>query len=244
MDTSTLFLTLIVLIAYITQAMTGFGSVIIAVTLGSHLYPIEFLLPTVVPADLLVNIYIVGKYRRDVDRGLLFRRIRPFMGAGLVIGMGVFQLVKGTLLKKIFGLVVTLLCSRELYGLLRSPKTAKALSRLKYAASVFAAGITQGLFASGGPLVVYAVSRLNLQKGNFRSTLSALWLLTNSILTLSYLATGLLTWTNLRFWAWLAPAVVIGTIIGERLHDRVNEHHFRIVVFAILLVAGVSVVVF
>lgn len=244
MDTSILFLTLIVLAAYITQAMTGFGSIIIAVTLGSHLYPIEFLLPTLVPADLLVNIYIVGKYRQGVNRGLLFRRILPLMGAGLLVGIGIFQLVHGVLLKKTFGLAVTLLCSRELYGLLRSPGRAKALTRLQYAASVFAAGITQGLFASGGPLVVYAVSRLNLGKGNFRSTLSALWLLTNGILTLSYLATGLLTWANLRFWAWLAPAVVIGTIVGERLHDRVNEHHFRVIVFAILLLAGVSVVVF
>lgn len=244
MDPSIIFLTLIVLIAYITQAMTGFGSIIIAVTLGSHLYPIEFLLPTLVPADLLVNIYIVGKYRQDVDRGLLFRRILPLMGAGLVIGIAVFQLVKGTLLKKIFGLLVTLLCGRELYGLLRSPGMARALTKLQYAVSVFAAGITQGLFASGGPLVVYAVSRLQIPKGSFRSSLSALWLLTNGVLTLSYLATGLLTWTNLEFWAWLAPAVVIGTIVGERLHDRVNEHHFRVAVFAILLVGGVSVVVF
>jgi uncharacterized membrane protein YfcA len=244
MDVNILFLTLIVLIAYITQAMTGFGSIIIAVTLGSHLYPIEFLLPTLVPADLLVNIYIVGKYRRDVDRGLLFLRILPLMGAGLLVGIGIFQFVHGELLKRAFGLVVTLLCSRELHGLLRSPGPAKALTRLRYAASVFAAGITQGLFASGGPLVVYAVSRLNLGKGNFRSTLSALWLLTNGVLTLSYLATGLLTWANIRFWAWLAPAVVVGTVVGERLHDRVNEHHFRVIVFAILLAAGVSVVVF
>jgi len=244
MDTSILFLTLIVLIAYITQAMTGFGSIIIAVTLGSHLYPIEFLLPTLVPADLLVNVYIVGKYRQDVDRELLARRILPLMGAGLLIGIGIFQFVHGALLRKTFGLLVTLLCSRELYGLLRSPGAAKALTRLQYAASVFAAGIAQGLFVSGGPLVVYAVGRLKLEKGSFRSTLSALWLLTNSVLTLSYIATGLLTVANLRFWASLAPAVVIGTIVGEKLHDRVNEHHFRIIVFAILLVAGVSVVAF
>jgi uncharacterized membrane protein YfcA len=243
MDISILLLTLIVLIAYITQAMTGFGSVIIAITLGSHLYPIEFLLPTIVPADLLVNIYIVGKYRQDVDRGLLFRRILPLMGAGLLIGIGLFQLVHGTLLKKTFGLFITLLCSRELYGLLQSPRTTRALSRFKYSMSVLAAGITQGLFASGGPLVVYAVSRLNLPKGSFRSTLSALWLLTNSVLTLSYIATGLLTPANLKFWAWLAPAVVVGTVIGERLHDRVNEHHFRIIVFAILLVAGISILI-
>jgi uncharacterized membrane protein YfcA len=37
---------------------------------------------------------------------------------------------------------------------------------------------------------------------------------------------------------------VIGTIVGERLHDRVNEHHFRIIVFGVLLVAGFSVLVF
>jgi len=243
MDVNLLLLTLIVFIAYTTQAMTGFGSVIISVTLGSHLYPIEFLLPTIVPVDLLVNIYIVGKYRKDVDRELLFRRILPLMGVGLLIGIGIFQFVHGELLKKTFGLLVTLLCGRELYGLLRSHGAAEALSRLKYAVSVLAAGITQGLFASGGPLVVYAVSRLNLQKGSFRSTLSALWLLTNSVLTLSYIATGRLGATNLRFWALLAPAIVIGTVIGERLHDRVNERLFRIVVFAILLVAGISIVI-
>ncbi len=243
MDIRILFLTLFVLVAYVTQAMTGFGSIIIAVTLGSHLYPIEFLLPTLVPADLLVNIYIVGKYRTGVDRKLLFRRILPLMGTGLLIGIAVFQTVPATLLKKTFGIVVTLLCSRELFILLRSRGVTKALSRMTYALAVFAAGITQGLFASGGPLVVYAVGRLNLQKGNFRSTLSALWLTTNSILTLSYLATGLLTWKNLRFWAWLAPAVVIGTVVGERLHDRVNEHLFRIVVFVILVAAGLSIVV-
>jgi uncharacterized membrane protein YfcA len=243
MDPNILLLTLIVFLAYTTQAMTGFGSVIISVTLGSHLYPIEFLLPTIVPVDLLVNIYIVGKYRKDVDRGLLFRGILPLMGVGLLIGIGIFQFVHGELLKKTFGVLVTLLCGRELYGLLRSPDGAEALSRLKYGISVFAGGITQGLFASGGPLVVYAVSRLNLQKGTFRSTLSALWLLTNSVLTLSYIVTGRLTATNLTFWALLAPAIVIGTVIGERLHDRANEHLFRIVVFSILLVAGISIVV-
>ena len=244
MAANILLLTLIVFVAYTTQAMTGFGSVIIAVTLGSHLYPIEFLLPTVVPVDLLVNIYIVGKYRKDVDRELLVRRILPLMAVGLLIGIGIFQFVHGEPLKKTFGVLVTLLCGRELLGLLRSPGTAKALSRLKYSVSVLAAGITQGLFASGGPLVVYAVSRLNLQKGSFRSTLSALWLLTNSVLTLSYIMTGRLTAANLKFWALLAPAIVIGTVVGERLHDRVNEHLFRIVVFAILLLAGFSIVIF
>jgi hypothetical protein len=243
MDTSLLLLTLIVLVAYITQAMTGFGSIILAVTLGSHLYPIEFLLATLVPADLFMNIYIVGKYPRGVDRGLLFRGILPLMGAGLLVGIGIFQLVHGAPLKKAFGLVVALLCGRELARLLRRPGTGRPLSRTQYAVSVLAGGVTQGLFASGGPLVVYAVGRLDLEKGRFRSTLSALWLLTNSVLVVSYIAAGLLTKANLKFWLYLAPTIAIGTLIGERLHDRVNEHLFRILVFAILVVAGLSLVI-
>ncbi len=42
--------------------MSGFGSMILALTLGVHLYPIEVLLPVLVPLDLLVNLYI-DEYR-------------------------------------------------------------------------------------------------------------------------------------------------------------------------------------
>jgi uncharacterized membrane protein YfcA len=101
----------------------------------------------------------------------------------------------------------------------------------------------QGLFASGGPLLVYAVGRLGLRKADFRSSLSALWLMTNSVLTLSYIVTGRLTLTTLKLEAWLVLPIILGIVMGERLHDRINEHRFRVVVYLILLVAGVSIVV-
>lgn len=243
MDIGLLFLTIIVLAAYITQAMTGFGSIIIAVTLGSHLYPIEFLLPVLVPLDILVNIYIVAKYAAAVDKPLLFHRIVPLMGVGLLTGIGIFQFVEGAMLKRSFGVLVTLLCLRELYSLLRTTEPRRALSRLKYASSVLAAGVVQGLFASGGPLIVYAVGRLALPKTHFRSTLSALWLLTNSVLTLSYILTGRLTPTTLKLEAWLVLPIILAIMVGERLHDHVDEHLFRVVVYLILLVAGASIVV-
>ena len=57
MDSNIVWLALIVLISYSIQAMSGFGSTILALTLGVHLYPIEVLLPALVPLDLLVNLY-------------------------------------------------------------------------------------------------------------------------------------------------------------------------------------------
>jgi hypothetical protein len=243
MDSHLLWLAVFVLIAYITQTMTGFGSLIIVMTLGSHLYPVEFLLPMIVPVDILQNAYIVARNSRQVDRGLLFRRILPFMGIGLAAGILVFQFVHGERLKQCLGLLVVLLCSRELYRLLRGKREPQLLARWKYTLYIVAAGIVQGVFASGGPLTVYAVSQFKLPKATFRSTLSALWLLTNTVLAISYLAKGRLNEPTLRFTVWLVPFVLLGMVAGEILHDRVNEHHFRISVFAILILAGLSILV-
>jgi hypothetical protein len=38
----------------------------------------------------------------------------------------------------------------------------------------FLRGIVQGIYVSGGPIIVYAAGRLNLAKAAFRSTLCAL----------------------------------------------------------------------
>jgi uncharacterized membrane protein YfcA len=73
MECNLFWLGLIVLVSYTTQAMTGFGSTIIALTLGVHLYPIEVLLPVLVPLDMLVNFYIATRYHRHVNHPLLFR---------------------------------------------------------------------------------------------------------------------------------------------------------------------------
>ena len=243
MDANFLWLALFVFIAYTTQAMTGFGSVIIAVTLGSHFYPLDVLLPVLVPLDILVNSYIVARYRKAVDRKILFRSIVPLMSVGLLAGILIFQFVQGPLLKQAFGLLITVLCFRELYRLQWSSEVTRTLSRVKYTVSVLSAGIVQGVFASGGPLIVYAVSKFNLPKANFRSTLSSLWLLTNTILTVSYVLTGRLTAESLKFIALLVPLIGIGMVVGEKLHDHINEHRFRVIVYLILVVAGISIVV-
>jgi uncharacterized membrane protein YfcA len=71
MDNTFLLLALIVLLSYTTHALSGFGSMIIAITLGVRLYPIETLLPVLVPLDVLMNSYIVIRHRRHIEQRLL-----------------------------------------------------------------------------------------------------------------------------------------------------------------------------
>jgi hypothetical protein len=241
MDGNIILLAAIVFVAYTTQAMSGFGSTILAVTLGVHLYPIDVLLPILVPLDLLVNLYIVIRHHRHISKPLLYRSILPLMGAGLLTGILIFNLTQGTLLKYVFGILVVLLSMQELYRLFRCRNNSIAISDHAAKAWIFSAGIVHGLYASGGPLLIYAVSRLNLAKSVFRSTLSAVWFILSVILTASYLITGKLDLQSLKFIILFLPLILAGIGFGEWLHLRINEYRFRIFVFAVLLFAGIAV---
>jgi uncharacterized membrane protein YfcA len=154
MDCNLFWLGLIVLVSYTTQAITGFGSTIIDLTLGVHLVPIEVLLPVLVPLYMLVNFYIATRYHRNVNHPLLFRSIIPAMGIGLLAGIITFHLLQGIILKKIFGLLVFVLSIRELYRLFKNISDQKVLSRIKSNCYILIAGVIHGIYASGGPLLI------------------------------------------------------------------------------------------
>ena len=101
------------------------------------------------------------------------------------------------------------------------------------------AGLTHGLFASGGPLLVYALNGIRLDKGRFRATLVLVWFSLNSLLTLGFLISGDLARQGGHLLA-LVPVVLLGIVLGEALHHRVDERRFRQVLFTVLLLAGVA----
>jgi len=242
MDSNLIWLAVIVLISYSTQAMSGFGSTILALTLGVHLYPMDVLLPVLVALDLLVNLHIVARHHRHINLSLLYRTIIPAMGIGLLAGLMAFYFIQGPALETIFGFLVIVLSTRELYSLFRRAEVQSVLSNLKSVVYITAAGFIHGIYASGGPLLIYAVGKLNLPKSVFRSTLGAVWLLFSIILSGFYLFSGKLTAEAIKLILILLPVIVIGILSGEWLHYRIDEYRFKIFVFAVLLFAGLSII--
>jgi uncharacterized membrane protein YfcA len=104
---------------------------------------------------------------------------------------------------------------------------------------MFTAGLTHGLYASGGPLLVYALTGVSLGKAAFRATLLAVWLSLNGLLTLVFALDGSL-WPSLPRVVLFLPLLVAGVLAGEWLHHRVDESRFRQVVFTVLLATGVT----
>lgn len=235
-------LAVVVFLAYAVQTVTGFGSMLLCVTFGAHLLDIQTLVTLAVPISLIQTGYIALRHRRFIEWPLLLRRVLPLMGVGLAAGLVAQGALGGDpLLRYAFGAMVFVLAARELWVLHGSTVTdrAKAPPAASMAA-MLGAGVIHGIYATGGPLLVYAVGREDLDKHRFRATLSMVWLVLGLALAAAFLGEGrydLATGLDILV---LLPAVPLGIVLGEWLHAKVEERRFKTTVFALLIAASVS----
>ena len=105
------------------------------------------------------------------------------------------------------------------------------------------AAAPDGSPATGGPLLVYALGKESLDKHAFRSTLATSWLVLNIALTTTFALDGRYDGATLGRMALLVPLAPFGIAIGELVHRRVDERHFKITVFSLLIAAALSLTV-
>lgn len=234
----------IIFFAYSIGATVGFGSSVIALTLAVHLYRIDYLIPILVPLNLLLCAYLAIRHYEDIDLGILLKKVLPLTCLGMPVGLYVFNTVGTETLKFAFGLFVLCLSALELYRTIRTSgdEAPKPLGGLPAALLLFIGGIVQGIWVSGGPVVAYWAGRDIPEKKRFRSTLVALWLILNAILFVSHSLTGSITAETGRTSLLLLPATICALVAGEWIHDRLPERVFRISVYALLVFAGISII--
>lgn len=220
------------------EASIGFGATVIAVALGSFYFPLATLLPALVPVNLALSAYIVARYGAAVDARLLFRRIVPFMLAGLPVGLLAFRVVGDHRLKLVFGALVVALAATQLLRMLGGATASPPLPPIWSRALLVLAGVAHGAFATGGPLAVYVAGRELPDPARFRGTLSALWLLLNGVLVIGYLWSGALTARSLPLAGICGAGLAIGLVVGEVLHRRLDRRVFTVLVYVLLLIAG------
>ncbi len=240
--TSILPLLIIVFFSNLVEACAGFGATILALIFGAQFFAIEDLIPILVPLNLLLSLIIVVRYFGDIERKTLLTRILPITGIGMPIGIAIFQTAPSTLLKAAFGIVVVILGLFELSqeALLKRSDLERKLPFWQGGLFLLCGGIMQGLYASGGPFVVYYASREIKSKAQFRTTLALLWLILNLVLTGSLVFSGKMTEFTLKYSLYLLPSVLLGTVVGIQVHNRVSEKSFKRLVYALLVIAGSS----
>jgi len=235
---------LVVVAAYAVQTAAGFGAMLVCVTLGAQLIGLQEVIRLVVPLSFLQTGYIAIRDRDSIDWSLLLKRVLPLMSLGMGLAFFLLTKVGGPWLGLAFGLMVLGLSSRDLHHLrFANDGLDKPISKPASAAAMVGAGIIHGIYASGGPMLVYAIGREGLAKKVFRSTLSMVWIVLNVILVTRFILAGDYDQEVALDVLLLVPAVPLGTVLGEWVHHKVDERAFKMVVLALLIAAAISLIV-
>ncbi len=227
-----------IFIAFTLEAITGFGSIVIALALGAQLVPIEQLVPILSSLSVVMSAVMVWRHRRHIDRALLLRTILPGMVLGTALGYAAKPLINAGLMRQLFGVLIVWFASRELWRLRHAHAPVPRPQWLSQTWVVLA-GVTHGLFASGGPLLVYAASNMGIHKARFRATLVSVWLTLNTGLTVAFWLDGRLLPALPKAAAYL-PVIAVGFALGDWMHQRVSEARFRLVIYGLLCITGIS----
>jgi uncharacterized membrane protein YfcA len=229
----------IVFVAFLIEAAAGFGSMVVAMTVGALWFPVPSLLVWLVPVNILLSVYLVLRGRSALDWRFLGRRLLPLMAAGLAVGTLVAsRAAEAAWLKPAFGVFVVGVAAWQLKLALSAAHETTPLPGAARVLALLGAGVIHGVYATGGPLAVFVSARELKDKAAFRATLSALWVVLNLLVLPRLVLQGQVTRTTLATSALLLAPLVLGIAAGEWVHHRLDERRFRVAIAALLLIAG------
>jgi uncharacterized membrane protein YfcA len=229
----------VILLAYTVQTVTGFGSTLVCVALGAQLFPVEEVVAIAVALSFVQTSYIVLRHHAGIRWKLLLARVFPLMIAGMAAGFFFSRDLSGPWLRIAFAVLLLALSLRELFVLYRKARERPPMPAPASIATMLGAGFVHGVYGTGGPLLVYAVGREGLSKGELRATLATVWLALDLVLAVLFFSDGRYQPTTLHHLAFVAPALPIGLVLGELVHRHVDEKRFKTALFALLIAAAI-----
>ena len=230
---------LVVLLGYTIFGATGFGSSIISVPGLAHFFPLTFAVPLVTTVDAFAATSTAFRWRRLVA----WREVRmllPAMLAGIALGATLLlNLPRNPALLALGTFAAT-------YGsyILAGPRRlARAPGWLAWPVGV-AGGIFSALFGTGGPIYIVFLSARIDDKSSLRATSSIVVAVSVWIRLALFLGTGLLLDRQLLTMVLvLLPVMVLGLLLGNRLHHALSRGGVLRLIAALLIANGIALIV-
>ena len=229
---------LVVGVAYIVFGISSFGAALISVPILSHLFPLDFVLPTCALLDVTAAMALGAR----VSRGAVVSELKIMVPAcliGAVLGVTLLVSLPRQATLTAFGVFLVA------YGAyaLRRGGAAGRVSRAWGAVAGFAGGAMGTMFGVGAPpYAVYLPRRID-DKRALRATLSTMVLFSTAIRALVFAAGGLMLADRLIMFAILLPFALAGLAFGNRLQGRISRDQLARFMSVLVLMIGVSVLV-
>jgi uncharacterized protein len=213
------------------QVTMGFGFALIAIPIVAVAEDPKVAVVLITAVGVPMTLWNTYRWRRNL-------RVREMLtvAAASLVGMplGAFVLTRAPdrALTFTIGIVVLILTAWLWRGLSlpRGPET-------EVSAGVVSGALATSTGTNGPPLVI-AFQATGMERDPFRATLAGCFLVQGVVAFCIFWANDLVTHQVGRAFVVGMPAVVIGTIAGERLSARMHGRAFRAAVLALLALSG------
>jgi len=226
---------IIIFAGFLVFGLTGFGNGLVMLPFLLLFISPKFIIPVSCLLGSFAVFYLAIRLWKKSNKKLFLRMI---VGAivGIIIGTYGLIILKGDIIRHVFAGIILLFALQILFE--RQQLQVRNMPRIVGLLVGLGAGITGALFGMGGPPVVWYVSRQTMDKEEFRATLVTFFSFTSIWTLATYMYGGLFTREVLLFSVYMLPAVILGTLVGNLLHIKINQILFRRVIAIILLGAS------
>ncbi len=216
------------------HGLTGFGYSLFCLPLLAFIMPVPSAVPMLCLTSIFLNLFVFFKARKSLN----LARILPLLISGIAalpFGIWVLKNANESALKIVIGILVALSSVIYLSGF-RIKVRREKLAMIPVG---FLSGVLNGAITFSGPPVILFFANQNVDKHQFRASLSTYFLLLNVVAVPAFVAGNLFTLKAALNTTYILPAVIMGGLLGIKLADVVSEGRFRFLALIALGVLGV-----
>jgi hypothetical protein len=179
-----------------------------------------------------------------VRRGFDIKKLAPFILGGLLglpIGLLLLPRLDVLMFKVLLGTLLVIACPAMLFSS-RLPRITGG-GRVADGLAGAGGGFMGAFGGFTGVLPTLWCTLRGLEKDSQRAIIQNFNLAMLAVTFASYIATGVVTSATLPYFAIVAPAMLIPSLLGARLYIGISEASFRKVVLGLLTCTGVALLV-
>jgi len=223
-------------VGYVIFGLVGFGTVFIATPVLAHIMPLAAIVPLLAIMDCVATTSNGIRLGDKVARRELVW-IVPMMMLGSMVGAWLLLTIPPRPMMGAFGAFVIVYA---LYGLFARPAGGH-ISKAWVVPCGGLGGVFSAMFGSGGIVYVIYLSRRLADPEAIRATQSALLSLATFTRVVIFALAGVYSdWALPLLALCLAPAMVLGMWVGERITLRLTRGQFLRVLYVVMIGAGAT----
>jgi len=226
-------------LAFVVRGMSGFGAGMIAVPLLAFVIPLQLAVPLCSLLVFVLFVILVIRDRREIVWSEL-RLLLPPTIIGALAGLWLFASLDNRMLVLMLGsFLVCYACYMLAVSALGLPQL-RCSQRWAMLVGFFGSFFDTLFGGGGGTLVVIYINARGIGRAGFRATVAALWFAEMIARIGGYAWAGFYDAKTLLLFVVLLPLMWAGTVVGERLGNRVNGETFSKILAVMLLASGIS----